>query len=943
VAPGSRSVWAAAMYASDASITIMQTQRNSCGVQNRRGRELTDNIARALLDARETGLLRIHDEPLGEVPREVRELPDLRELRLAGCSIHTLPDWLSELTSLTHIELAGNPISDLPHTFDELQSLRVLGLSNTRIETLEPVLSELGALEMLVLSGARVNELPWWIGDLSRLRVLDLGANPIASLPEGMAGLRRLTHLYLWGHRLRRIPDVLLSLVHLEVLDLSRCGSHDLGDSSREVARHFAPPEFVGRIIGQGDQRGKLSVLPAELAEMLPSLRGLFLGGQQFRSLPAALPPRLEGVFLANNQIGTFPRVLLEASELRELDLSNNKLSDLPQDIARLDRLTYLDLAKNPLPVPPEVLAETTAPDAIMEYLADVQGPTRPLDQAKLLVVGEGSVGKTSLIKRLLSSDFSEHEEKTEGIEIKNWSIDVGDDPILLNIWDFGGQEIMHATHQFFLTKRSLYVLVVDARQGEEQNRIEYWLKLIQSFADTSPIVIVVNKTEESAMDIDSRGLRAKYPDIVGILPVSCKTGSGIKDVKQVLAASIEHMPHVRDPLPAAFFDVKQELEQSDANYLSFDDYTRMCRRLNVTDRRAQERLVGFLHDLGTVLCFHDDPRLSDTHILNPAWVTGGVYRLLNSHLAAQRKGLLEWEDVNKILDIPEYPPERRPFIIDMMKRFELCYESDGIFLVPDLLTKQEPDTGKWDDALRFEIKYDVLPTSIISRLIVRMHTEISKGTVWRTGLVLAMDGNRGLVKGDREDAVIRIEVTGGRNRRGLLTAIRAELRDITRSVAGLTGEERVPIPGHPDVLVPYTHLLALEEKGRDTVIPEGLTEDISIRELLDGVESPDARVREPPTDSRGARRSASPDTPPTAAGSWSQRETTRMIFTATFAVICVIAAFVVANLVLGPVAGAEALSGAIVAAVVIFVVAMRFGEYISEDVMLAVVKLFRK
>lgn len=41
-----------------------------------------------------------------------------------------------------------------------------------------------------------------------------------------------------------------------------------------------------------------------------------------------------------------------------------------------------------------------------------------------------------------------------------------GEEDVRLHVWDFGGQEIMHATHQFFLTERSLYLLVLSGRQG---------------------------------------------------------------------------------------------------------------------------------------------------------------------------------------------------------------------------------------------------------------------------------------------------------------------------------------------------------------------------------------------------------------------------------------------------------------------------------------------
>ena len=87
-----------------------------------------------------------------------------------------------------------------------------------------------------------------------------------------------------------------------------------------------------------------------------------------------------------------------------------------------------------------------------------------------------------------------------------------------VNVWDFGGQEIMHATHQFFLTKRTLYVLVLDSRLSEAENRLDYWLTLIRSFGGDSPILVVGNKTDQHALDLDRRGLLAKYPTVQAIL-----------------------------------------------------------------------------------------------------------------------------------------------------------------------------------------------------------------------------------------------------------------------------------------------------------------------------------------------------------------------------------------------------------------------------------------
>ena len=70
----------------------------------------------------------------------------------------------------------------------------------------------------------------------------------------------------------------------------------------------------------------------------------------------------------------------------------------------------------------------------------------------------------------------------------------MGHEHVRLNIWDFGGQEIMHATHQFFLTQRSLYLLVLNGREGGEDADADYWLRLIDSFGAESPVIVVLNK-----------------------------------------------------------------------------------------------------------------------------------------------------------------------------------------------------------------------------------------------------------------------------------------------------------------------------------------------------------------------------------------------------------------------------------------------------------------
>jgi small GTP-binding protein len=277
------------------------------------------------------------------------------------------------------------------------------------------------------------------------------------------------------------------------------------------------------------------------------------------------------------------------------------------------------------------------------------KGNQLPIHEIKLNIVGQGSVGKTSILRRLLENKFSVKEAKTEGISVSKWSIDNTKplkndiENININLWDFGGQEIMHATHQFFLTKRSLYLLVLDSRLTQEENRVEYWLKIIQSFGGESPVLIVGNKIDQHPLDIDRTGLQKKYPNIVGILETSAATGAGIEALKTAITEQVNNLPHVRDLLPETWFTVKTKLEElgRQSNFINHDDYVKLCAENEVSDETSQHTLIGFLHDLGVVLHFQDDPRLEALGILNPQWVTNGVYKILNSYALFQNKGVL--------------------------------------------------------------------------------------------------------------------------------------------------------------------------------------------------------------------------------------------------------------------------------------------------------------
>ena len=99
--------------------------------------------------------------------------------------------------------------------------------------------------------------------------------------------------------------------------------------------------------------------------------------------------------------------------------------------------------------------------DAILNYFRERMGNVDHLYEAKMLIVGEGGAGKTSLLRRLYQPEKPLPTEKDHQgyLDIPARVTLQNGRRFRLNVWDFGGQEIYHATHQFFLTRRSLYVI----------------------------------------------------------------------------------------------------------------------------------------------------------------------------------------------------------------------------------------------------------------------------------------------------------------------------------------------------------------------------------------------------------------------------------------------------------------------------------------------------
>ena len=744
-------------------------------------------------------------------------------LKLSGLKLLELPESIGQLTQLQQLDLSRNKLTALSESIGRLTQLQELNLYSNQLTVLPESIGRLSQLETLDLNGNQLTSLPESIGRLTKLQDLDLANNKLTALPESIRQLLQLQKLRLTANEFTALPESILQLTELQYLAL-----------------------------GRGNQ---LSRLPDSFGQL----------------------NELQYLYLGNNQLAALPESIGQLAQLQYLNLRSNQLTGLPESMRKLTRLEKLFLHGNDaLGIPPEILGppwdkvseevKAAKPAEILQYYFRSRiEATRALNEAKILLVGQGGVGKTSLVKRLVENTFDPEERKTEGINIAQWPIPAqsggADGNIRLNIWDFGGQEIMHATHQFFLTKRSLYLLVLDARKGENEGNMHYWLRIIQSYGADSPVLVVINKNEPpNQLDLNETRLAKDYgPNVLGFFKTSCSGGTGIAELRAAIEEQVQRLEHVHDRVPASYFRVKEELEEQarEKDFLDIDEYQGICRTHGVKEQSHQRTLIRFLHDLGNVLNF-DDPdnpyQLRDTKVLNPEWVTGGVYKILNNQMLMRQDGVLERRQLGEVLaDAETYPPEREQFILEMMRRFELCFafpDSDGQqFLVPELLRPREPELN-WEeaDALNFQYHYTALPGGIMPRLIVRMHRNLTKKrTTWQSGAVLEIDGCQALVRGDTQAGKVYISVQGEVpvRRRNALAVIRDQFRQIHGTIPKIGAQEKVPLPDNPDVVVGYEHLLTLEEQGIETFVPEGAKTAYRVQDLLNGIEDPEKRKQE--------------------------------------------------------------------------------------------------
>ena len=699
-----------------------------------------------------------------EVPLQFRSRvsDDGTRALLAHGGLASVPEWLRNLAALATLDLNNNELTALPEWIGDLTALRGLSLNNNGLTALPESIGNLTALTKLELTGNQLAALPESIGNLTALTWLDLGVNQVTALPASLENLTALTRL-------------------------------DLGNNQLTTLR---------------DSFGNLT-----------ALRGLSLNDNQLTALPNSFGnlTALRGLSLNDNGLTALPESIGNLTVLTGLDMSGNQLTRLPTQLAdRLASGLRLELTRNPLDDPLPELVERGA-DALAAYLGSLDDAVAQYE-AKLLLVGEGNVGKTSLVAALRGVPFVEGRPTTHGIEI--WPLTFRhpalDLDMTLRTWDFGGQEVYRVTHQFFFSRRALYILVYNAREGQEQDQVEGWLRLIQLHAGSDArTMVVATHCAERLAELDYPHLEQAFPDMLaGSFEIDSRTGAGLPELREAIEQRAARLPQMGQLISPRWVAARDEIlaRAEGEPQIQYQQFAEVCERHGVSGPEIVT-LAQLMHDLGHIIYYGEDMGLKDIVVLNPEWLTKAISYVLEDKPTKEAGGVLDharltdiWQDRG---DGAAYPAHYHPYFLRLMEKFDVSYRLEGDelhSLVAQLVPYKRP-VLPWEARtqppagiriLALVCRLSVPAPGLMPWLTVRHH-RASMGMHWRRGVFLrhpiAAYASEALLE-MRQPGELAVEVRAP-SPEYFFHELRGSIEDlITRRWPGLDYQLNIPCPG---------------------------------------------------------------------------------------------------------------------------------------------------
>jgi internalin A len=517
-----------------------------------------------------------------------------------------------------------------------------LDLGGLRLESLPKELFRLVHLRELSLGAGWKDESRHW-----RKVDVKIGPNEVSASLEDWAALRDLRKLWVSGTFMASLEPLVgvqalqsLSCAVTEVSDLAPLGKLQalrVFDCARTQVSDLTPLAGLQALRELDCAYTKVSDL-TPLAG-LQALRELNCSQTLVSDLaPLAGLPKLEHLFSDGLKIAEFPRWWLSATTLR-----------------------YVSLYKSSIPtIPPEVLSNDSFENclpALRAHFRDLDAGEARAAAIKLMVLGNGRVGKTQLCLRLSESRFDPNSDTTHGVTIidKDLPFGVGDAPVSLQIWDFGGQDIYHGTHALFMRANAVFALIwargfelptpKDTEDEFSRNRpLGYWVDYASRLGGKESAALVVQTRVDSPRDgaqcpVKENALRERF-GYCETLRYSAKNDRGRPELNEKLAEAIDYLNHQRGVavIGAARHRVKTRLEEMRAadnalpknerrhRTMTQQEFLQLCEEEKL--QSEPKFLLDYLHNAGVV--FYREALFEDRIILDQAWALDAIYAVFH-------------------------------------------------------------------------------------------------------------------------------------------------------------------------------------------------------------------------------------------------------------------------------------------------------------------------
>uniref|UniRef100_A0A8D2LCR7 non-specific serine/threonine protein kinase n=1 Tax=Varanus komodoensis TaxID=61221 RepID=A0A8D2LCR7_VARKO len=733
--------------------------------------------------ANHTGGISVHVESLGistfqsnikrsdSFSSSISDKEYIKSLDLSSNELEDI-DGISQSSSLTthlehleKLELHQNSLSCIPEKLCEtLKSLTCLDLHSNLFTSFPAYVLKMPHIAHLDVSRNDIG--PSLTVDAKivcpTLKLLNLSYNQLTCFPGFLASVaEKLEHLILEGNKLSGIMSP-ICLKELKVLNISKNAITSLGENflkeclKLEILNagmnlldsiHDLPSNITTLKLSQNN----FSCVPESIL-LLPHLRSVDFSNNKIKILPGPIhwkSSNLRELLFNHNKISFLDlnEKAFSWSRLEKLHLSNNKLIEIPPQIGFLDNLTSFDVSYNSdLRCFPDEMGKLSkiwdlpleglhlnldfkhvgckAKD-IIRFLQQRLKKAVPYNRMKLMIVGNSGSGKTTLLQQLMRCKRPDLgiQNATVGIDVNDWRIPVKGKvkkELVLNVWDFAGQEEFHCSHPHFMTQRALYLAVYDLSKGEtEVDAMKPWLFNIKARASSSPVILI-----GTHVDISSEKQRKACISKIANELMNQRGFPAIRDchfvnateesdamaelrktiIKESLNFKIRDQPVVGQLIPDSYLELEKRILEERTNVpteFPVIDQKRLLKLVQESNLHLDENelphAIHFLNESGVLLHFQDPAlQLRDLYFVDPKWLCKIMAQILTvkaEGFPKYPKGIIKRSDVEKfLLKKSRFPKIYMYQYFKLLEKFQIALPlGEDQLLVPSSLSDHRP------------------------------------------------------------------------------------------------------------------------------------------------------------------------------------------------------------------------------------------------------------